>query len=63
MCNTAPLLRIDFQVIKRRKQSDRRRQSNIVEELEEIERRNATETMRSGRMGSVEIPNRISSIP
>ena len=47
MCNTAPLLRINFQAIKQRKRSDRRRHPDIAEQLKEIEGRDPAQTMRS----------------
>ena len=63
MCNTAPLLRIDFQAIKRRKRSDRRRQPDIAEKLEEVKRGNATQTPRGSRMGDVEVANSVGGVP
>ena len=62
MCNTAPLLRIDFQAIKRRERSDRRRQPDIPEQLEEVERSDATQTTRGGRMGGMEVPDSVSGV-
>ena len=57
MCNTAPLLRIDFQAIKWRKRSDRRRRPNIAEELKEIKRRNTAKAAWGGRMRGVKVPD------
>ena len=62
MCNTAPLLRIDFQAIKWRERSDRRRRPDVVEELEEVERGNAAEATRGGRMSGMEVPDSASGV-
>ena len=62
MCNTAPLLRIDFQAIKRRERSDRRRRPDIAKQLKEIKWRNAAQATRGCRVSSVEIPNRVSGV-
>ena len=37
VCNTTPLLRINFQEIEQHKQSNRRRGTDIAEQLQEIE--------------------------
>ena len=62
MCNTAPLLRIDFQVIKQRERSDRRRRPDIVKKLQEVEGGNAVKAVQSGWVHSVESSNHISYI-
>ena len=62
MYNTAPLLRIDFQVIKRRERSDRRQRPNIAEKLQEVERGNAAKTAQGGRMRGVEVTNSSRSV-
>ena len=63
MCNTAPLLKIDFQAIKRRERSDRRRRPDIAEQLQESERRDAVLASRSGRVGGMEVANSVSGVP
>ena len=63
MCNTAPLLRIDFQAIKRCERSDRRRRPDIAEQLKESKRRNAAKATRGGRMSGVEVPDSASGVP
>ena len=62
MCNTAPLLRINFQAIKWHEQSDRRRQPDIVKELKKVKRGNSPKVTRGRRMGGVEIPDSVSSV-
>ena len=62
MCNTAPLLRINFQAIKQHKQSDRRRQPNIAKELKEVKRRNTPKVMWGRWVRGMEVPNSVGSI-
>ena len=58
-----PPLRIDFQAIKRRKRSDRRRRPDIAEQLKEIERRDAPQTPRGGRISGMEVANSVGGVP
>ena len=62
MYNTAPLLRIDFQAIKRRERSDRGRRPDIAEQLKKVKRGNAVQTTRGGRMSGMEVPNSIGGV-
>ena len=63
MCNTAPLLRIDFQAIERHERSDRRQRPDIAEHLKEIERQNAAQMTRGGGKSGMEVANSISGVP
>ena len=62
MCNTAPLLRIDFQAIKGRERSDRRRRPDIAEQLKKVKRGDAPQVTRGGGMSSVEITDSVGGV-
>ena len=62
MCNTAPLLKIDFQAIEWHKRSDRRQQPDIPEQLKKVKGRDTLKTLRGSRMSGMKVPNSRSGI-